>query len=240
LAGIWRIGVQEQTNYVEPAFFDVFSLALKHGNRETALNKKYSIVLTHKVSEKIFGKKNPVGEILKANDSLNLTITGVLEPISPYSAFRMGVVMPAQLLESYPSFKARSDWSDSFSLNYLKLRPNTDIEAFESRVEELVQKNYTDPSIVAAIKALPFSGIRIESIPVVETIINGCMAASVFILLIVLINLLNLNASTMYRQTKNIAVRKILGGSKKILSFSFAWRMAYWSLHLSPFQLSFF
>jgi putative ABC transport system permease protein len=212
---------QEQTNYVEPAFFDVFSLALKHGNRETALDKKYSIVLTHKVSEKIFGKKNPVGEILKANDSLNLTITGVLEPISPYSAFRMGVVMPAQLLESYPSFKARSDWSDSFSLNYLKLRPNTDIEAFESLVEELVQKNYTDPSIVAAIKALPFSGIRIESIPVVETIINGCIAASVFILLIVLINLLNLNASTMYRQTKNIAVRKILGGSKKDIIIQF-------------------
>jgi putative ABC transport system permease protein len=212
---------QEQTNYVEPAFFDVFSLALKHGNRKTALDKKYSVVLTHKVSEKIFGKTNPVGEILKANDSLNLTITGVLEPISPYSAFRIGVVMPAQLLESYPSFKARSDWGDSFSMNYLKLRPNTDIGAFESRVEDLVQKNYSDPTIVAAIKALPFADIRIESIPVVETIINGCIATSVFILLIVLINLLNLNASTMYRRTKDIAVRKILGGSKKDIIIQF-------------------
>jgi len=212
---------QEQTNYVEPEFFKVFSLALKYGNRKTALDKKYSIVLTHNISEKIFGETNPVGKTVIANDSLNLTITGVLEPISPYSAFRLGVVMPTQLLEDYPSFKARSDWGDSFSMNYLRLRPNANIEAFESRIEKLVQKNYADPTSVAAIKVMPFADIRINSIPVVGTIISGSIAASVFILLIVLINLLNLNASTMYRRTKDIAVRKILGGNKKNIIVQF-------------------
>lgn len=50
-------------------------------------------------------------------------------------------------------------------------------------------------------------------IPMVDTIITGSIAASVFVLLIVLINLLNLNASSMYRRTKNISVRKILGSA---------------------------
>jgi len=206
---------QESSEYVEPEFFDVFSLALKYGNRETALDNKNSIVLTHKVSEKIFGQKNPIGEIIKANDSLNLTVTGVLEPISPYSAFRLGVILPTKLLEDNLNFKRRADWTDGFTFNYLRLRPNTNIEAFESRIYEIVQKNYPDPTSVAAIKALPFSGIRINSIPVVETIITSSIAASVFILLIVLINLLNLNTSTMYRRTKDIAIRKVMGASKK-------------------------
>jgi putative ABC transport system permease protein len=212
---------QERVDYVEPEFFDVFSLALKYGNRETALDKKYSIVLTHKISEKFFGETNPVGKILKANDSLNLTVTGVLEPISPYSAFRLGVLMPTKLLEGYSNFKARSDWGNSFSMNYLRLRPNTNIEAFESRLEELVKKNYADPTSVEAIKVMPFADIRINSIPVVGTIISGSIAASVFILLIVLINLLNLNASTMYRRTKDIAIRKILGGNKTDIVIQF-------------------
>ncbi len=212
---------QELTDYVEPEFFDVFSLALKYGDRETALDKKHSIVLSHKISEKIFGETNPVGKTIVANDSLNITVTGVLEPISPYSAFRLGVIMPTKLLEDYPSFKARSDWGNSFSMNYIRLRPNTNIEAFESRIEELVKKNYTDPTSVAAIKVMPFAGIRIDSIPVVDTIISGSIAASVFILLIVLINLLNLNTSTMYRRTKDMAVRKILGGSKKDIVIQF-------------------
>ena len=206
---------QESTNYVEPEFFKVFSLPLKYGDPGTALNEKYSIVLTDKVSQKLFGEENPVGKIISANDTLNLTITGVLEPISPYSAFRLGVVMPTKLLEDIASFKTRNDWSDSFTMNFLKLRPSTNIAQFESRVYELVKANYSNPSTIAAIKLRPFAGMRTDAIPVVDTIISGSMAASVFVLLIVLINLLNLNASTMFRRTKDVAVRKILGASKR-------------------------
>ncbi|EDP71727.1 hypothetical protein FBALC1_04547 [Flavobacteriales bacterium ALC-1] len=212
---------QENTNYVEPEFLEIFSLPLKYGNRDNALDKKYSIVLTHKVSEKIFGEKNPVGETLRVNDSLNLNITGVLEPISPYSAFRLGVLMPTGLLEDNPDFASRAGWADSFSVNYLRLRPSANIKELESRIEELVKNNYANPSIIASIKLMPFAGMRTDSIPVVDTIISGSIAASVFVLLIVLINLLNLNTSTMYRRTKDIAVRKILGGSKNNVVIQF-------------------
>jgi len=212
---------QERTNYVESEFFQVFSLPLKYGDSETALEKKYSIVLTSNVSQKIFGEKNPVGESLKVNDSLNLNITGVLAPISPYSAFRLGVLMPTDLLEDNPNFANRAGWDNSFSVNFLRLRPNANIAQFETRVNGLVKSNYADPSIIASIKLMPFAGMRTDSIPVVDTIISGSIAASVFVLLIVLINLLNLNASTMYRRTKNIAVRKILGGSKNHIIVQF-------------------
>jgi len=212
---------QEQTNYVEPEFFQVFSLPLKYGNPETALEKKYSIVLTSIVSQKIFGEKNPVGESLKVNDSLSLNITGVLAPISPYSAFRLGILMPTALLEDNPDFADRAGWSDSFTVNYLRLMPDVNIEQFESRIEDLVKTNYADPTVVSSIKLMPFAGMRTDSIPVVDTIISGSIAASVFVLLIVLINLLNLNASTMYRRTKEIAVRKILGGRKNHIILQF-------------------
>ena len=212
---------QENTNYVEPEFFQVFSLPFKYGDPETAFDKKYSIVLTNKVSLKIFGEENPVGKIISANDTLNLTITGVLEPISPYSTFRMGVIMSTKLLEDIPSFKERANWSDSFTINFLKLRPSTNIAQFESRVYDLVKTNYANPTTIAGIKLMPFAGMRTDSIPVVDTIINGSIIASVFVLLIVLINLLNLNVSTMFRRTKNIAVRKILGGTKRSVILQF-------------------
>ncbi len=206
---------QERVDYVEPDFFNVFSLPLKYGNRETVLEKKNSVVLTDKVSRKIFGEKNPMGEIIKVDDTLSLTITGVLEPISPYSTFRLGALASTQLLEDYPSFIARANWADSFTVNYLRLNPTTNIAQFESHIKELAKKNYADPNIIASIKLMPFADMRTDSIPVVKTIISGSIAAAVFVLLIVLINLLNLNASTMYRRTKDIAVRKILGSSKK-------------------------
>lgn len=211
--------LQELTDYVDKDFFKVFSMPLKYGDPETALEKKYSVILTDRVSQKIFGEKNPVGETLIADDSLHVTVTGVFEPISPYSTFRLGVVLPNELLKDNLHFKANSGWNNSFTPSYLRLRPDTDIARFNKLIYGLVQKNYPDPSTIASIEAMPHADMRMESIPVVKTIINGSIAASFFVLLIVLVNLLNLNTSTMFRRTKDIAVRKILGGSKKSVIF---------------------
>ncbi len=207
--------LQERTDYVDPEFFEVFSLPLKYGDTKTALEKKYSIILTERVSQKIFGEKNPVGETLIGADSLNLTVTGVFEPISPYSSFRLGVVLPNDILKDNPNFLSQTNWSSSFSPNYVRLRPGTDIAQFENQVNQLMRTNYADPTVIAELKAMPYTGMRMDAIPIAETIINGNIATSFFILIIVLVNLLNLNTSTMFRRTKDIAVRKILGGSKK-------------------------
>ncbi|HZJ20773.1 MAG TPA: ABC transporter permease [Pricia sp.] len=213
--------LQERTDYADPEFFEVFSLPLKYGDSKTALEKKYSIILTDRVSQKIFGKENPVGQTLMADDSLSLTVTGVLEPISPYSSFRLGVLLSNEILEDNASFKENSGWDTSFTSIDIRVRPDIDMAQFEARIGQLVQKNYTDPTVIASIKAMPRADIRMDAIPVVKTIIGGSIAASFFILLIVLVNLLNLNTSTMFRRTKDIAVRKILGGSKKSIIVQF-------------------
>ncbi|MFS4494267.1 ABC transporter permease [Maribacter sp. 2308TA10-17] len=207
--------LQERTDYVDPEFFEVFSLPLKYGDMNTALEKKYSIILTDRVSQKIFGEKNPVGEKLIGADSLNLTVTGVFAPISPYSSFRLGVVLPNEILKDNPNFLSQTNWSNSFSPNYLRVRSDTDIAQLEAQVNQLMKNNYSDPTIISELKAMPFTEFRTDMIPVAKIIINGNIAASFFVLLIVLVNLINLNTSTMFRRTKDIAVRKILGGSKK-------------------------
>jgi putative ABC transport system permease protein len=206
---------QNWTDYADPEFFEVFGLPLKYGNQTTALTEKYSIVLTDKVSQQLFGELNPVGKTLIAADTLNLTITGVLEPISPYSAFRMGVLLPNTLLKDNPIFKRQTNWGNSFSPVYLKLRPETDIRQLENRIDQLVRDNYSDPTIILRMEIRPHAEWRMDAIPVVGIIIGGNIATSFFVLLLVLVNLLNLNTSTMFRRTKDIAVRKILGGSRK-------------------------
>ena len=206
---------QNTTTYADPEFFKVFGLPLKYGNHNTAFKEKYSIVLTDKVSKQFFGEENPVGKSLKAADTLNLTITGVLEPISPYSSFRLGVLLPNTLLKDNPIFKQQTNWNNSFSPIFLKLNPETDIALFEKKVDKLVQENYADPTVISRMEVMPHSEVRMDSIPVVEIIIAGNIATSFFVLLLVLVNLLNLNTSTMFRRTKDIAVRKILGGNSK-------------------------
>ncbi len=207
--------LEKRTAYVDAEFFQVISLPLEYGNPNTALKNKYSIVLTDKVKKQLFGDKNPMGKTIQANDSTYLTVTGVLKPISPYSTFRLDMLLSTKLLESFPNFKKSADWGNSFTLNYLRVSPTTDIAQLESHISNLVQQNYVNPTRIASIQVKPFTKIRMDFIPVVETIIVGSIAASAFLLLIILVNLLNLNSSTMFRRIKEIAIRKILGSSKK-------------------------
>ena len=125
------------------------------------------------------------------------------------------MVLPNAILKDNPNFVSQATWSNSFSPSFLKVRPDTDITQLENHVNQLVQHNYADPTTIAEVNAMTFSEMRMDSIPVVKTIIWGNIATSFFILLIVLVNLLNLNTSTMFRRTKDITVRKILGSSKK-------------------------
>jgi putative ABC transport system permease protein len=207
--------LQKETAYADPDFFNVFGLPLQYGDQKTALTEKYAIVLTNKVSKQLFGDANPVGKTLVAADTLNLTITGVLEPISPYASFRLGVLLPNTLLKDTPAFKGQNNWEDSFSPIFLKLRSDADIVQLESRINQLVKDNYTNPTIISKIELMAHKDMRIDVIPIAEIIIGGNIATSFFVILLVLVNLLNLNTSTMFRRTKNIAVRKILGGSSK-------------------------
>ena len=212
---------QHRTDYADPEFFEVFDLPLKYGNKETALKEKYSIILTHKVSEQLYGDKNPVGKTLVGADTLNLKITGVFEPMSPYSSFRLGVVLPNTLLENNPTFQRQTNWDNSFSPAFFKVRPDTNKEALAQKITQIAKQNYSESTMIKAMEVLPYTDMRTDIIPVVDTIIGGSIAASIFVLLIILVNLLNLNTSTMLRRTKDIAVRKVLGGSKKSVILQF-------------------
>ncbi len=56
--------------------------------------------------------------------------------------------------------------------------------------------------------------LRVQS-HVIGVIIKGAIGAGIFILLIILVNLINLNTSGMYTRSKEVAVRQMIGGSKK-------------------------
>lgn len=213
--------VQKNTRYVDTSFFKVFTLPFKYGIAENALKDKYSVVISNEVSEQLFGELNPIGKTVQADDSLNLTITGVLEPISPYSYIDADVLLTSELLYDLPGFKDNADWYSSFAENFLRLHPKTDMELWEENVREIVARNYVDDSGIDKIIAVPYNQIREDYNPTIGTIIKGSIATSIFVLLIVLVNLLNLNSSIMYGRTKELAVRKIIGSGRKSIVWEF-------------------
>ena len=70
--------------YVDKNIFDIFSIDLLYGNKETALNDPFSVILSEETAKKYFEGNDPVGLVIPIEyekKGYNLTITGVLKKI---------------------------------------------------------------------------------------------------------------------------------------------------------------
>ena len=73
-----KIQVKNLT-FTDSAFFKVFSFRLLSGNPEKVLSQPYQAVLSKSTAAKLFGKEDPVGNMIRLNGEDNLVVTGVVD-----------------------------------------------------------------------------------------------------------------------------------------------------------------
>jgi putative ABC transport system permease protein len=212
---------QEKTEYVDSGYFKVFQLPFKYGNSGMVLNDKFSIVLSEETAEKFFGKENPLGKTITADDTIQLTVRGVLHHVPTNSTVRPTVLLTTTLLESNNDFRNGANWYNGFANNYLRLIKNSDPRKLETKIAAIVAKNYSPDRKKDVVVATPFSKIREETGPLIGVIVKGSLAAITFILLIILVNLINLNAAGLYSRAKEVGIRQMIGSSKKSILVQF-------------------
>jgi putative ABC transport system permease protein len=69
--------------FADSTALQVFSLPLLQGNPATALREPRSLVLTERMARKYFGDEDPMGKVVISNGEVPLTVTGVLQDLSP-------------------------------------------------------------------------------------------------------------------------------------------------------------
>ena len=212
---------QEKTTYADTGFFKVFSFPFAEGNAAIALKEKYSVVISQKVAAQLFGKERALGKTVMADDSIPLTVTGVLAAIPSNSTIKAEVILPMAFLNDNKDFAGMADWYNTFAENHLLLRKGADPKLLDTKIARIVKQFYAEEHKNSIVKTVPFADIKQEAGANVKAIITGAVAASVFILLIIIVNLLNLNAATMFSRTKEVAVRQMIGSGKLTIAAQF-------------------
>ncbi|MGN6194817.1 MAG: ABC transporter permease [Ginsengibacter sp.] len=212
---------QETTDFVDTGYFKVFQFPFKYGDPATALKNKFSIVLSDEMAQKFFGDINPVGKIITADDTMQLTVTGVLKHVPTNCTINPTILIPTAILESNPDFKQGANWYNTFASDYLRLQKNADVKTLDAQIASIVKLNYSEEQKSNKVYAVPFNKILQEQSNIISVIIKGAIGAGVFILLIILVNLINLNTAGMYARSKEVAVRQMIGGSRKNIIMQF-------------------
>ena len=212
--------------------FDVFSFKFIRGDRENALARPYTVVLTESAAERLFGSTDPVDKTLRFDNSTTYTVTGIMEDVPPNSHFTFDMLCSFETY--YQNNEAiRERWlGDLNNFTYLLLRDPADAAKIDSILPGLVDKHMG--RILKAVGGTvefnlqPMTQIHLNS--GVEGEISGqsdmayvyiFAAVAAFILMIACFNFMNLSTARSAKRAREVGLRKVLGSERKQLIAQF-------------------
>jgi len=227
--------------FTDSTFFDVFSFRLLKGDPGTCLKEPRSIVLTEKYAKKYFGDKDPMGKSLQIEQDTNVSVvTGVMQDFPENSHFHCKMLGSINTL---PQDDDNLSWVNQTFHTYLVLAEGTDVEAFETRLYDMVVK-YVGPIVQQAMgidleqfeaagnsygyRLLPlkdihlYSGLRFNLEPPGNPLyVYLFLGAAILVLVIAGINFMNLATAQSSSRAREVGLRKVVGSRKRHLVVQF-------------------
>jgi len=218
-------------------YFNMVNYEWIAGSPKTALQNPYQTVLTESTAKLYFPSVAAgavIGKEMYVNDTIRLTITGVVKDLSQNSDFSFKTFIAYNTL-SGTSLRPEN-WDSWNSTNgaqqlYIKLSAGTSADHIAKLITQLdkkyEQKEPGDHS-VHWFELQPLNNVHFNAafgtygLPVAnKPTLYSLLAIAAFLLLLGCINFINLTTAQSAQRAKEIGIRKTMGGSKQQLITQF-------------------
>ena len=237
-----------QPFFVDESFFDVFTFPLLRGDPKTALKDISSVVITESTARKFFNSIDVIGKMMQldADPSFEklgkpLIVSGVVKDPPKNSSLRFDVLFTFKFL--HLSFED-TNWLNAYLGTFVVLQPGADVKSVLRKFDQVYAvhaknqlaenaKTYGyNPRISYGLQ--PITEIHLN--PLMRTtgnaeggVINGSSPVysymfggiALFILLMAAINFINISIANSLKRSKEVGVRKVVGGSRKQIIIQF-------------------
>jgi ABC-type antimicrobial peptide transport system permease subunit len=204
--------------------FKVFSFRLISGNPETALSEPFSVVLTEKSAQKIFGDEEALGKTVRIGADRDYTVTGVVEdpPVFSHIKFDMLGSLSTRTITVVDQ-KSEMNWDNVWSTwVYLLFPEGFDKSAFKQGLADMAKRE--DPSVKN-------THIELELQPLREIMLTDSMGNQIgatlgttvlwifgglalVVILSACFNYTNLSIARSLRRTREVGIRKVVGAAR--------------------------
>lgn len=212
--------------FADEGFFSIFSYPFIKGDAKTALKLPNAVVITAKLAKTLFGNDDPMNKIIKRNNQLPLTVTGVIQDIPANSTFQFEFVMPWTLFEAANPWAKDSGWGSNFARTVVKLKAPSALGKAYTILNDMVGRH--DEGNKNQLFLYPFSKLHLYSKfenghPAGGMIdqIQLFITLAICILLIACVNFMNLSTARSEERAKEVGIRKAIGSGRSALIIQF-------------------
>lgn len=240
----------EQNNMycTDASFLKVFSYPLSAGDRETALEKPMSMVVSGRMARKYFGDQSPIGKMMSFKTMIlgdkvyYFVVTGVLAPLPQNSSFQFDFVANCPFEEL--ANDAIKNYTKAYNIlvdrqysvvpvqTYIRLKSNVFLgplqEFLKGIAKTLFSKDQKFLYTVYEFLPEPLDSIYFFSStgsPAEKrgnfTLVLLLIGLGVIVILIACTNVINLTTARALTRVKEIGIRKALGASRRELMLQY-------------------
>ena len=235
----------DRFNFVDGNLFEILQVPFVRGDPKSALDSVGSLVLTEEEATKRFGSQNPIGQtltLISQGGSRDYKVTGVIKDLPKNSHLDLGIVArfdPQTHFADNPYFL--TGWNSQGGWVYVKLRPGARAADIERQLPAWEKRNIPDDTQAAAAggevtnpgEFKDWHLVNIRDIHLGEaqrasmtpgnderTIVTFAVVA-LLILGMAIVNFTNLATARASQRAREVALRKVLGASRKQLIVQF-------------------
>jgi putative ABC transport system permease protein len=233
----------EDALFVDNRFFDTMSLPLSQGDARSALANPGSVVLSESYARRFFGDSNAMGQTLSMisrGHNIEARVTGVMPDLPRNSHMRATMIVRidpnAYFGTDAENFMTEWGWNSGW--NYVRLRAGSDADAINSAMQAWEDRNIPDQTVGdQTTNQGDFTDWRLTNVRDIhlgpaannagmspgndERSILTFTIIAFLILGMACVNFTNLATARASQRAREVALRKVLGASRRQLMVQF-------------------
>lgn len=207
-----NVRFNEKKICADSLFFQTMGIEVLNGNPVQDLQQPNVIYLSKSLAERMFGGENPIGKVISYNHERDLTVRGTYNDIPDNTTVKADAVI--SMPPAWAATQQNYSWEGGDSYyQYVRLRPEVDVEALNTRMEKMAEKYLPARdswSYTAYVKPLRDTFREQDDVKRMYTIM---MTLGLSILFITALNYALVSISSLSRRAKMVGVHKCSGAS---------------------------
>lgn len=219
---------EEGLAFAEPEFLQIFNFPLLRGNKDKVLAEPNTMIISERMARKYFGDNNPIGETITLDNRTTFTINGILKDFPVNTDIRCEMFASYSSLGNYDRWMAHetAGWGGvrSGMQCYTLLHPGVNPKEVEDALQLYVKKFRAESRNVHHYKLQPLTDVHFNGnygATMEKSKLWTIAIIGMFLLATACFNFINMATAQTLRRSKEVGVRKVLGGFRPQLFWQF-------------------